>query len=70
MYRWELKSRSYQTNNKFPGKDGLTAEFHEHFSNELAHVLLDVYDFWGKLFYYLFLYMKNMIPVLEVTPYF
>ena len=49
MYRWELKSRNYQTNNKFPGKDGLTAEFHEHFSNELAHVLLDVYNFWGKL---------------------
>ena len=35
--------------NKLPGNDGLTAEFHKHFSNELTPVLLDVYDSWGKL---------------------
>ena len=26
----------------------LTGEFYKHFSNELAHVLLDVYDAFGK----------------------
>ena len=29
---------------KSPGNDGLTAEFYKHLSNELALVLLDVYD--------------------------
>ena len=38
-----------QTNNKSPGNDGLKAKFCKHFSNELAPVLLDVYDSWGKL---------------------
>ena len=32
------------TNNKFRGNGGLTAEFYMHFSNELASVLVDVYD--------------------------
>ena len=38
-----------QTNNKSPGNDGLKAKFCKHFSNELAPVLLDVYDSWGNL---------------------
>ena len=43
------KSINSEANNKPPGNDGLTAEFYKHFSNELASVLLDVYDSWGKL---------------------
>ena len=43
------KSINSETNNKAPGDDGLTAEFYWHFSNELALVLLGVYDSWGKL---------------------
>ena len=39
-----IKSINYETNNKLPHKDGLTAEFYRHFSNELAPVLLGVYD--------------------------
>ena len=38
-----------ETNNKFSGNDGLTAEFYKHFSNEIVPVLLDVYEFSGKL---------------------
>ena len=44
-----IKSINSETNNKPPGNDGLTAEFYRHFSNELAPVLLGVYDSWGKL---------------------
>ena len=33
-----------KTNNKSPGNDSLTEEFSIHFSNELAPVLLDIYD--------------------------
>ena len=44
-----IKSINSETNNKSPGNDGLTAEFYRHFSNELAPVLLGVYDSWGKL---------------------
>ena len=44
-----IKSRICETNNKSPGNDDLTAKFYKHFSYELAPVLLDVYDFWGKL---------------------
>ena len=44
-----IKSINSQTNNKSPGNDGLKAVFYKHFSNELAPVLLDVYDSWGKL---------------------
>ena len=44
-----IKSINSQTNKKSPGNNGLTAEFYKHFSNELAPVLLDVYDYWGKL---------------------
>ena len=32
-----------------PCYDGLKAVFYKHFSNELAPVLLDVYDSWRKL---------------------
>ena len=42
------KSINSETNNKPPGNDGLTAEFHKHFSNERAPVFLGVYDSWGK----------------------
>ena len=44
-----IKSTRSQTNNKSPGNDGPTAKFYEQFSNKLALVLLDVYDFSGKL---------------------
>ena len=44
-----IKSINPETNNKSPGNDGLTAEFYKLFKFELAPVLLDVYDSWGKL---------------------
>ena len=44
-----IKSINSETNKKPPGNDGLTAKFYRHFSNELAPVLLGVYDSWGKL---------------------
>ena len=44
-----MKSINSETNDKSPGNDGLTAEFYKHFSNELAAVILDVYDSWRKL---------------------
>ena len=44
-----IKSVNSETNNKPPGNDGLAAEFCKHFWNELAPVLLDVYEFGGKL---------------------
>ena len=44
-----IKSINSETNNKPPGNDGLTAEFYRHFSNEIAPVLLGVYNSWGKL---------------------
>ena len=43
-----IKSINSETDEP-PGNDGLTAEFYRHFSNELAPVLLGVYDSWGKL---------------------
>ena len=43
-----MKSINTETK-KSSGNDGLTAEFYKPFSNELAPVLLDVYDSWGKL---------------------
>ena len=43
------KSINSETNIKPPGNDGLTAEFYRHFLNELAPVLLGVYDSSGKL---------------------
>ena len=33
-----------QTNNKSSCNNGLTAKFYEHFPNQLASVLLHVYD--------------------------
>ena len=44
-----VKSINSETNNRSPGNDSLTAEFYKDFSNELAPVLLDVYNSWGKL---------------------
>ena len=44
-----MKSINSETNKKPPGNDDLTEEFYKHFSNELAPVLLGVYDSWGKL---------------------
>ena len=44
-----IKSINFETNDKPPGNDGLTAEFYRHFSNELAPVLLRVCDSWRKL---------------------
>ena len=44
-----IKSINSQRNDKSPGNDGLTAEFYKHFSNGLVSVLLNVYDYWGKL---------------------
>ena len=44
-----IESINSQTNSKFPGSNGLTAELYLHFSNKLARVLLDFYDSWGKL---------------------
>ena len=43
-----IKSINSETNKKLLGNDGLKAEFYKHSSNELAPVLLDVYDSWGK----------------------
>ena len=45
----KIKSINSKTNNKSPGNDGLTAEFHEHFPNELALVLSYIYVSSGKL---------------------
>ena len=44
-----IKFINSETNNKSPGNDGFTAESYKHFSNELARVLLEVYDSWAKL---------------------
>ena len=38
------KAINSQKNNKSPGNDGLTAEFYKYFSNEVAPILLEVYD--------------------------
>ena len=42
-------TNSKKNPNKSPGNDGLTAEFYEHFSNELAPTLLENYDSWKQL---------------------
>ena len=44
-----IKSINSETNNKSSGNHSFTVEFYKHFSNELAPVLLDVYDSLGKL---------------------
>ena len=49
FFRCFIKSINSETNNKSPGNDGLTAEFYKHFSNELALILLNVYESWRKL---------------------
>ena len=44
-----IKSVNSQINNKSLGDDGLKIVFYKHFPNELAPVLLDVYDSWENL---------------------
>ena len=44
-----MKYINSQRNNKSSGNDTLTAEFYKRFSNEVAPVLLDVYDSWAIL---------------------
>ena len=46
-----MKSINSQTSNTSPGNDGLKGVFYKHFSNELAPVLLDVFDSWGKCYF-------------------
>ena len=43
------KAINSQKNNKSPGNDGLTAEFYKYFSNEVAPILLEVYDLLKQL---------------------
>ena len=38
-----IKSVNFEANSKSPGNNGLAGEFYKHFSNELAHALLDIY---------------------------
>ena len=67
-----IKSINSETNNKPPGNDGLTAEFYRHFSNELAPVLLGVYDSWGKFDTMCVIYRAiiSAVRVLSGTNYF
>ena len=44
-----IKSINSETNNNSPSNDGLTAKFYKNLLNELAPVILDVHDSWGKL---------------------
>ena len=44
-----VKAINSQKNNKSPGNDALTAKFYKHFSNDIAPMLLDVYNSWNKL---------------------
>ena len=60
-----IKSINSETNNKPPGNDGLTAEFYRHFSNELAPVLLGVYDSWEKLGTMGVTYRKGIISAIR-----
>ena len=60
-----IKSINSEPNNKPPGNAGLTAEFYRHFSNELAPVLLDVYDSWGK-FYTMGVTYRGIISAVRV----
>ena len=62
-----IKSINSETNNKPLAHDGLTAEFYQHFSNELAPVLLGVYDSWGKLDTMGVTYRKGIISAIRAT---
>ena len=44
-----LNAINSQKNNKSPGNDGITAEFYKHFSNEMAPILLEVYNSWKQI---------------------
>ena len=61
-----IKSINSETNNKPPGNDGLTAKFYRHFSNELAPVLLGVYDSWGKLDTMGVTYRRGIISAIRI----
>ena len=67
-----IKSIKFDTNDKPPGSDGLTAEIYRHFLNELVPVLLGVYDSWGKFDTMGFTYrgIISAIRALSMTNYF
>ena len=44
-----IKAINSQKNYKSPGNDGLTAGFYKYFSNEVAPILLEVYDLLKQL---------------------
>ena len=62
-----IKSINYETNNKPPGNDGLTAESHKHFSNELAPVPLGVYGSWEKLDTMGVIYRRKFISAIRAV---
>ena len=43
-----IKFINSQINNKSPANYSLAADFYKKFSNKLAPVLLDVFNFWAK----------------------
>ena len=43
-----IKFINSQINNKSSANYSLAADFYKNFSNKLAPVLLDVFNFWGK----------------------
>ena len=48
IFRWNHTIYNFQKNRKSLGNEDFRAEYHKHFSNELAPGLLDVCDSWGK----------------------
>ena len=49
VFRCFRKSIKSEINKKSPGNNGPTSEFYKHFPNELATVLLDIYNSKEKL---------------------
>ena len=50
LFRWNNQGNHFRKkNNKSPGNDGLAAELYKYFSNEVAPILLEVYDSWKQL---------------------
>ena len=60
-----IKSINPETNKKPPGNDGPIAEFHRHFSNEVAPFLLGVYGSMGKLDTMGITYRKGIISAIR-----